>query len=142
MDVSDLRKRILRALDEARKDSAARRVAVDEAAKAYDAFLADIAVPLMRQSAQVLNAAGESFSVHTPAASVRLASDKSAETFLELELDAGGSRDAVIGRVSSVGRRGPVIEEHPLAAGKAVGTLAEQDVAAFLVASIPKLVVR
>ena len=141
MDVSELRKRILRSLDEARKDAAARRVVVDEAAKAYEAFLKDIAVPLMRQATQVLNADGQSFSINTPAGSVRIVDEKSPQTFFEIELDSTGPRTAVIGRTSFVrGRRGPVVEERPIGDGKAVDQLSEQDLSEFLVAEIPKLV--
>ena len=66
MDVSELRKRILRAIDDARKEAETRRTVVDESLKAYEAFLRDIAVPLMLQAAQVLNADGHVFVVHTP----------------------------------------------------------------------------
>src|SRR5215216_929284 len=124
MDVSELRKLILRSLDDARKDAAAKRVVVDQAAKAYETFLSDIAVPLMLQAQQVLNATGESFSVHTPAASVRLVSDASPQTFLEFQLDPNGTRSGVIGRVSVVrGRRGPVVDERSVANGKSVESL-------------------
>jgi hypothetical protein len=143
MDVSELRKRILRSLDEARKDAVARREVTDRASRAYETFLNDIAVPLVRQAAQVLNAAGETFSVHTPVAAVRLVSDKSPQTFLEVELDPSGTRTDVIGRVSVTrGRQGAIIEERPIAPGKAVEALTEQDLSAFLVAEIPRLVVR
>jgi hypothetical protein len=141
MDVSELRKRILRSLDDARKDAAAKRDAIDQAAKAYETFLDGTAVPLMRQAAQVLNANGEAFSVNTPAGSVRMVSDKSPQTFIEFELDTAGTRTAVIGRTSYVrGRRGAVVEEHAIARGKSVEQLTEQDLSEFLVAEIPKLV--
>ena len=143
MDVSELRKRILRALDEARKDAVVRRQEVDEAAKAYESFLANIAVPLMRQAAQVLNATSDAFAVHTPAASVRLVSETSPQTFVEFSLDTTGAQSHVIGRVSLTrGRQGLVVEERPLAAGKSVEALTEEDVSTFLVTEIPKLVVR
>src|SRR5689334_11418366 len=71
MDVSELRKRILRAIDEAKKDVSARRGVQDAAARAYEQFLETIAVPLLRQSAIVLKASGQLFDVHTPAGSVR-----------------------------------------------------------------------
>ena len=141
MDVSELRRQILRALDDARKDAAGRRVVVDAAAKAYETFLADLAVPLVRQAAQVLNATGQAFSVHTPAGSVRLVSDASPFTFVELEL--GATKTDVVGRVSVTrGRQGVVLEERPIAPGKTVAALTEQDVSEFLVTGIPKLVVR
>jgi len=144
MDVSELRKRILRALDDARRDAEARREMVDAAAQAYDAFLSGIAVPLVRQAAAVLNAEKQAFVVHTPAGSVRLALDKSPQTFLEFELDATGVRPAVIGRVSrDRGHRGGVVvEERPLAQDKPIADLTDEDVSAFLVSEVPKLIMR
>jgi hypothetical protein len=143
VDVSDLRRRILRALDEARRDVSGRQRARDEAALAWDRFLSSVAVPLVRQAAGVLRAEGHAFSVHAPAGGVRLASDASPESFLEFELDASGTTPQVIGRVSVThGRQGHVIVERPLAPDKRIADLADDDVAAFLVAEIPKLVVR
>jgi secreted Zn-dependent insulinase-like peptidase len=143
MDVSELRKRILRALDAARREAAARRVAKDEASTAYERFLSSVAVPLMRQAAQVLNATGESFSVQTPAGTVRLVSDKSAETFVELALDTTAAESCVVGRISLTrGRSGRLVDERPIAEGKPVSDLTEEDVSQFLVAAIPRLVIR
>ena len=142
MDVSDLRKRIIRALDDARKDASSRRIVVDEAAKAYEAFLSQIATPIMRQAALVLKAENHPFTVQTPAGTVRLVSDSAAQTFIEFALDTSGTQAAVIGRVSlSRGRQGHVIEERPIAE-KPVGNVTEEDLSTFLVAEIPKLIVR
>jgi hypothetical protein len=143
MDTSDLRKRILRALDDARKDASARRATVDEAARAYEKFLAEIAVPLMRQASAVLNAEGHKFSVHTPANGVRLASDAAPETFLEIELDSASASPQVLGRVSlQRGRQGQVVSERPIAEAKAVAALDEQDVTKYLVEEVSKLIVK
>lgn len=144
MDVSELRKRILRSLDEARREASERRITVDDARKAYDRFLAEIAVPLLRQSAAVLNATRETFIVHTPAESARLSSETAPETYLEIELDATRPQPEVLGRVSVArgGRRGQVIEERLIAPGKPVDQLTEEDVSQFLVTEIPKLIVR
>jgi len=143
MDVSDLRKRILRALDDARQEASNRRTVVDEARAAYDRFLAGVAVPLLRQSAMVLTAAGQPFQVHTPAASARLAHDQQPLTFLEVELDVTGPQPQVIGRVSLTrGRSGHVVTERPVAVNRPIDELTETDVSEFLVAEIPKLVVR
>ncbi|MCC7008052.1 MAG: hypothetical protein IT184_04495 [Acidobacteria bacterium] len=142
MEVSELRKRILRALDEARKDAAARRQAVDDATAAYAGFLEHIAVPLMRQAAQILNSTGPSFSVHTPAGSVRLHADQSPQTFVELVLDATKAPVEVLGRTSVTRGRDGHLVERPIAPGKPVAELSEEDVATFLLAEIPKLIVR
>jgi hypothetical protein len=143
MDVSDLRKRILRALDDARKQSAARRQAADRVAADYEHFLSGIAVPLFRQASTVLRAEAQEFTAHTPAGSVRLASDRAANDFIELELDATAPDPHVIGRTSvDRGRKGVVVEERPIAPGKTVAELTESDVSEFLVAEIPKVVRR
>lgn len=151
MDVSDLRKRILRALDEARVDAAAKpgerdaskRSERDETQRAYDQFLENVAVPLLKQAQGILKAEHQMFTVHAPAGSAKLASDSSSQTFLEFVLDASGGRPAVIGRISRArGRQRVVVDERPVSKDKAVGALTEEDVAAFLVAELPKLVSR
>ena len=143
MDVSDLRKRILRALDDARKESTSRRTAVDQAGVDYAKFLENIAVPLLRQAQGVLKAERHGFAVHTPPASARLASESAPETFVEVALDSSGAQPQVIGRVSLArGRQGVVVEEKPIAPEKPIAELADADVAEFLVAAIPKLVVK
>ena len=143
MDVSELRKRILRAIDEARKDAAGRRTVVDESAKAYAVFLETIAVPLLRQAASVLNADKHAFIVHTPAENARLASEQSPQTFLEIALDVSGAVPAIVGRVSIArGRQGLVIEERPIAPNQPVAKVTEEDLSAFLVAEVPKLILK
>jgi hypothetical protein len=143
MDTGELRRQILHALDAARKDSSERRRVVDDAALAYQTFLSDIAVPLVKQAAQVLCAENRRFVADTPAASVRLSDEGSPQTFLEFQLDTSGARPQVIGRVSQArGRQGVVIEERPIAPEKTIADLVDDDVAQFLIAEIPKLVVR
>jgi hypothetical protein len=142
MDVSDLRKRIIRALDDARKDASQRRTTVDEATRAYESFLTTVATPIMRQASSVLRGEGHPFSVETPAGTVRLVADNSPQTFIELGLDTSTRPAAVIGRVSQArGRQSHVIEERPIA-DRAIADLSEGDVSSFLIAEIPKLVVR
>jgi len=142
MDVSEIRKQIIRALDNARKDADARRQATDQAASEYEIFLRDVAVPLFRQASVVLRALGHEFSANTPAGSVRLESP-SAQEYLELELDARSGRAQVIGRTGMMrGRSGPLVEERPLAAHKKIGDLTDEDVATFLTTEIPRLVMR
>ena len=143
MDVSDLRKRILRALDEARTDAALRRTETDVAERDFDKFLETVAVPLLRQAQGILKAEGQLFTVHAPAGSAKLVSDGNAQTFLELVLERSGERPAVLGRVSRArGRQRVVVDERPIAESKAVGALTDEDVAAYLVTEIPKLVGR
>jgi hypothetical protein len=143
MDVSDLRKRIVRALDDARKEAAVRRQGVDRASADFERFLSSIAVPLFRQAAVVLKAEGHPFTVETPTGSVRLSSDHSSETFLELELDGSGVVPQVIGRTSiDRGRRGVVVDEKPVSPGTPIAQLGDEDVSKLLVAEVHRLVAR
>jgi hypothetical protein len=81
--------------------------------------------------------------MHTPAGAVRLASDAEPETFAECELDTSSGVPQVIGRVSRArGRRRQIIEEQPLGDGRPVADLTEPDVSGFLLAAIPKLVLK
>ena len=91
MDVSELRKKILRALDEARLDAASKRGERDEVHRAYDQFLETVAVPLLKQAQGILKAERQMFTVHAPVGSAKLASDSSAQTFLEFSLDSSGA---------------------------------------------------
>jgi len=143
MDVSDLRQRILRALDAARTEAATRRSETDAARAAFDQFLETVAVPLLKQAQAILKAEGHLFTVHAPAGSAKLVSDAQAQTFLEFTLDTTASRPLVMGRLSSArGARRVTVDEKPVAAGKSVQDLRDDDVAAFLVTAIPQLVAR
>ena len=141
MDVSDLRQRILRALDAARLESASKRSEADIAKAAYETLLTDVVVPLLRQAQAVLKAERHAFTVHSPAGSARLVSDAHPDTFLEFVLDTSGDRPQVLSRTSVArGAKRVSIDERPVGTAKNVNELGEQDFATLLVATIPKLV--
>jgi hypothetical protein len=141
MDVSDLRQKILRALEAGRLEAATRRSQVDASRAAFDRFLHDVAAPLLRQTQAILKAENHLFTVHTPAGSARLAADAQADTYLEFVLETTGARPQVISRISVArGAKRVAVEEGPVAAGKPIEDLTESDVASFLIAAIPKLV--
>jgi hypothetical protein len=143
MDVSDLRRRILRALDEAKNDAALRRTEVDASQRAYEEFLEQVAVPVLRQTQLVLKAEGHGFTVHAPAGSARIVSDTAMETFLEFVLDQSGERPLILGRTSRQRGRGRVvIDERPVVTDRPIASVTDEDVAAFLVAELPRLVKR
>jgi hypothetical protein len=143
MDVSDLRQRILRALDAARTEAVSRRSEADAAKVAYDRFLQDVAVPLLRQAQSILKAEGHMFTVHAPAGSAKLVSDARPETYVELVLDTTGGQPQVVSRTSLArGAKRVAVEERPIAPGKTIQDLKDDDVAGFLVSEIPKLVSR
>jgi hypothetical protein len=141
MDVSELRKRIMRALEEAGREATTRRAELDAARKSYETLHDDVIVPLLRQAQSVLRAEGKLFTVHAPADEARLAADSSPETFLEFELEISRGRPQVIGRRSvALGGKRVDVEERPISPTKPIADLKDEDIAAFLVAEIPKLV--
>ncbi|PYR12241.1 MAG: hypothetical protein DMG00_09280, partial [Acidobacteria bacterium] len=100
MQTSDVRKRVRETIERARRRAADRRARGDEASRDFDAFLERVAVPLVRQIANVLKADGYHFTVFTPSGSVRLMSDRRAEDYIELTFDASGDTGRVVGRSS------------------------------------------
>jgi hypothetical protein len=141
METSDVRKRVLGALDRAKRGAADRRTRVDEAARVYEGFLERVAVPLFRQVAGILKPEGFSFQVFTPTGSVRLGSDRRAEDFIELVLDTSGSGPVVLGRTSRLRGRRVIESENPVGSGN-VAELGEQDVLEFLVTALEPFVER
>jgi hypothetical protein len=141
METSLVRQQVRQTIDRARHDAKERRARADDAARAYEPFLQNIAVPLFRQIADALKASQYPFSVMTPSGSVRLTSDKSAEDYIELTLDTSGDRPAVIGHASrSRGRR--VIESERPIADVPVGEITEDQLLAFLLHEIAPFVER
>jgi hypothetical protein len=139
MEISDVRKRILQTIDRAKQQVAERRARNDEATRAFGPFLDTIAVPLVRQVAQVLRAEGQLFNVFTPSGSVRLMSDRSTEDFIELFLDTGGDQPRVVGRTRR-GRGHRVLESEETLG--APGDLSEDDVLTFLLKGLEGFVER
>ena len=142
MEVSDVRKRVRETMERARRRTAERRTRNDEAAREYEQFLDQIAVPLFRQIGNVLRAEGYTFTVSTPGGGVRLASDRSGGDFLELRLDTGSTTPQVMIH-SSRGRGGRMIDsETPLGAGASIGSLAEEDVLVSVLTELEPFVER
>ncbi len=142
MEVSDIRRRLRAAIEKARQSAAERRTRNDAAGRDYEEFLGQRAVPVFHQFASVLKAEGHTFSVFTPAASVRLAADRSPEEFIELSLDDTSDPPSVLGRSSRGRGRRTIASERPLRTGAAIAELTEEDVLTFLLEEIAPLIER
>jgi hypothetical protein len=141
MEVSAVRQQVLAAIERAKRAAAEQRARADEAERAYPAFLTRVATPVFRQVAGVLKAEGFPFTVFTPAGSVRLMSDKSADDFIELSLDTTGERPVVVGHVKR-GRGRRVIESEVALAFAPVGELTEEHVLEFVLKELEPFVAR
>ena len=136
MEVSEVRRRLRAAVEEARQQAADRRARTDIAARDYEAFLNERAAPVFHQLAAALTAEGHLFKVFTPAASVRLASERSHEEFVEVALDDSSNPPTVVGRTSRGRGRRMVSSERPVREGVPIANLTEEDVLAFLLEEI------
>lgn len=115
---------------------------MDAAARDYEAFLTDHAVPLFRTFANALVAEGFPFTVFTPAGSVRLASERGGDDYIELTLDTAGDQPQVLGRSSRGRGRRLVTSERPVKEGVEVASLTADDVLNYLIEEIPRFVAR
>ena len=116
-----------------------RRARVDESRQAFDAFLERTAVPLFRQVVNVLRVDGYAFTLHTPADSVRLMSDRRAEDYIDIVLDTSGDTPQVIGRASHARASGVVQSERPIGDP---ATITEEDLFVFVLSVLEPLVER
>lgn len=142
MEVSEVRRRLLAAIERARHAAAARRSRTAAAALDYDAFLGQRATPVFHQFAAALNAEGHAFTVFTPAASIRLASERSPEEFVELVLDDTSDPPAVVGRTTRGRGRRMISSERAIGGGAPVADLTEEDVLSFLLDEIIDVIER
>jgi hypothetical protein len=141
MEISVVRQRLRETIERAKRHAAERRSHTDAASREYDAFLERVAVPLVRQIANALKADSYSFTVFTPSGSVRLMSDRRAEDFIEITLDASGDTPVVTGHASRLRGRNIVETERPVGTGEP-GAVTESDVLEFFLKELEPLVER
>jgi hypothetical protein len=128
METSAVRQRILDVLNAARRDAAERRTRNAEAGAAYERFLESVATPVCRQVVDVLKAERLPFSVQTPAGSVRVASERSANDFFEIRLDTSAARPTVVIQVERVRGRERYEDVQPIREGVGIEHLTDADV--------------
>lgn len=142
IDISDVRKQVQHTLELARRDAASHRASRDAAQQALPGFLATVAAPVFRQVAAVLKSENFAFSVFTPADSVRLASDRSADDYIEMVLDPERDPVALVFRRSLVRGRRILEDEQALRPGTPLAELGDQDVLDALLRLLPPFVAR
>ena len=136
IEIAEVQKRVRQAIDRAKHAAAERRAGVDAARREYERFLEQVAAPVFRVLARTLKAEGYPFQVFTPASGLRLASEKSAEDFVELLLDTTNEPGVVVGRVSRSWGRRVMTREQPIREGARIEQLTDEDVLGFLLTQI------
>ena len=135
METGDVRKRLLYAIERAKRAAAERRTRNDETTRAFNGFLDAVAVPLFKQIANVLRIENYPFIVFTPAGSVRLMSDKSADDYIELALDTNAETPRVMAHISrSRGRR--VVDAEQVVGSGQPDALTEEELLTFLLKAL------
>jgi hypothetical protein len=140
MDIPEVRRRVRAAIEQARRDAAARRTRSDEATRAYDEFLAARAIPALNTLAGALVAEGRRFKISTPAGAVRLSSDSAADDYVELTLDDTEDPPVVLCRTNFGRGRRATTTERPLP--RAVADLTDEDVVDFVLAELTPFLAR
>ena len=128
MEVADVRRRLRGAIEDARKRAAERRTRIDEAARAYERFLASVAIPAFSVMAQALVGEGHRYKVETPAASVRLVPDRPGADFIELTLDTERESPALVIRSARGRGRRMISTERAVYELRPIDQLSDEDV--------------
>jgi hypothetical protein len=133
-DIALVRKRVQRAIEQARRDAADRRARVHAASAAYDEFLETRAIPAFRALAVVLKAEGMPWDVMTPSGEVRLSPERQRDNAIGLAFDATADPPQPMVRVVRT-RGGRVTEsERPVKSGVPdSAALTEDDVVEMLI---------
>ena len=136
MEVSHVRKRLLMAIDRARKGVQARRQRAADTERAYDTFLAEVATPVARMLVTALKAEGYGFTVNTPGGGLRLVPDRGRDDFIDLALDTTVDPPEVMARISYERGSRTITNERAITPGAPPQSITDEDVLAFLLEAL------
>jgi hypothetical protein len=142
LESGEVRKRLRQTIEAAKRDAAARRAALGDVQKEYDAFLENHAMPVFRQIAGALRAEGHVFQVVSPAGNIRLVSERDKDDYLELFFDVDRQFPTVVGRVSRVRGTELTSSEQPVRGNAKVSDLTGEDVLDWILRVIVPFVER
>jgi hypothetical protein len=136
VEVSQVKRRLTAAIEQARRDAQQRRERSSEVQRTYDVFLANVAVPVARMAANVLKAEGYVFTVATPGGGLRLISDKGRDDYVEIALDTTANPPLVIGRIRYARGSRTIAEERAVKPDAPPEAITEDDFLDFLVRAV------
>jgi hypothetical protein len=141
MEVSDVRRRLRTAIEEARRQAAERRGRRDEASRDWERVLVEVAVPAFQMMASALTGEGHRFQVVTPGQAVRLGTERG-EEFIELALDNDRDEPALMLRSTRGRGRRIVSSERVLREAGAIASVTDEDIIAALLHELVPFVER
>lgn len=142
MEVSEVRRRLRAAIEQARRQAAIRRERIDIAAREYEVFLTGRAVPVFNTLAAALTAENHRFQVSTPAGSVRLFSEFSPDDYVEVALDTTGDNPVVLLRSNRGRGRRQVSTERAIRDGASIATFTDEELLEQVLSDIEPFVER
>ena len=122
--------------------AAERREKVAAAERAYESFLANVATPTVNAVAQSLSAEGYPYKVTTPGKAVRMVSDRSGRTYLEIRLDTAGPAPQLVAEVGRERGSRILADERPICQGMAIEAVTDEDLLAAILDAMAELIER
>jgi hypothetical protein len=133
MEVSDVRRRLRTAIEEARRNAEERRQRRDDAARAWERALETVITPAFHQLASALTAEGYRFQVVTPGTTARLVPERGGEEFVEIALETEGDEPLVMIRSTRGRGRRTIARERSLGGRGAIDALADTEIASAVI---------
>jgi len=142
MEIVQIRRRVQVRLADIKRAAAERRDRIAAAERAYEAFLAGVAAPTITAVAQSLSAEGYPYRVTTPGRAVRMASDRSGRTYLEIRLDTSGPEPQVVAEIGRERGSRVLADERPVCAGMAIEAVTDEHLLAAVLDAMAELIER
>jgi len=142
MEIVQIRRRVQVRLGDIKRAAAERREKVAAAERAYVSFLAHVATPTVSAVAQSLSAEGYPFKVTTPGNTVRMVSDRSGRTYLEIRLDTAGAAPQLLAEVGRERGSRVLADERPICQGMAIEAVTDEHLLAAVLDAMAELIER
>ena len=142
LEIVQIRRRVQVRLADIKRAAAERRDRIAAAERAYEAFLAGVAAPTINAVAQSLSAEGYPYRVTTPGRAVRMSSDRSGRTYLEIRLDTSGPEPQLVAEIGRERGSRVLADERAVCAGMAIEAVTDEHLLAAVLDAMAELIER
>jgi len=142
MEVSDVRRRLRGAIEDARRRTAERRARVDAASRAWGQVLPSVVIPAFHALQSALTGESHRFKVSTPGEAARLTPERSTAEFIEIALDTERDLPAVMIRSLRGRGRRTVSAERIVREGDAIPQLTQEEIVTAVLEELVPLIER
>ncbi len=136
VETSEVRKRVLRVIEQSRDAARERRARSESASRDGDRALRHVVVPVFKTVAGVLTSEGYPCEVATPSGAVKLQARGTPDNFVEVDLDTAQDPPALRMCVSRTRGRRVLVDESVMCSAESLASLTEDDVLTHLVAKL------